>query len=196
VKARLLNTWDLLRASFWFLPALKAGGAEGASSVLSTIAGLTITIAGVETARGELLFKRPLWLALQEAGHVLLSTSVDPGAGDPVPDLFPPRGMCRRLLGDSGLALVAAPGDNQPAAEGDPLADTFPLHVRSCGPDQAVAARLVQRLQAWDAAGRPAAAGALCVWALPAAESPDALPADATLTRRGRQFGIRWGSPS
>jgi uncharacterized membrane protein len=77
VKARLLNTWDLLRASFWFVPALMAlgavalatamvaldraatdewldglswvytGGAEGASSVLGTIAGSMITIAGV-----------------------------------------------------------------------------------------------------------------------------------------------------
>jgi hypothetical protein len=196
VKARLLNTSDLLRASFWFLPALMAGAAEGASSVLSTIAGLTITIAGVETARGELLFKWPLWLALQEPGHGLLSASDDPGAGDPVPDLLPPRGICLGLLGASGLVLVAAPGDSQPAAEGDPLADTFPLHVRSYGPGQAVAARLVQRLQAWDAAGRPPAAGALSGWALPAAESPDALPADATLTHRGHQFGIRWGSPS
>ena len=77
MKAQLLKYWDLLRSSFWFLPALMAGGAialafttvaldelvtdqwlqalgwaygggaEGASLVLGTIAGSMITIAGV-----------------------------------------------------------------------------------------------------------------------------------------------------
>jgi len=77
VNAWLLNYWDRLRSSFWFLPSLMAGGAfvlafatvaldeavtdewlqaqawaytggaEGASVVLGTIAGSMITIAGV-----------------------------------------------------------------------------------------------------------------------------------------------------
>jgi len=77
VKAQILEYWDLVRSSFWFLPVLMAcaavalafstvaleeptqewlrarwgwsfgGGAEGASAVLSTIAGSMITIAGV-----------------------------------------------------------------------------------------------------------------------------------------------------
>jgi uncharacterized membrane protein len=77
MKIRLLELWDRLRSSLWFLPALMtlsaavfaqatvaldsrvdgtlpdslswvyAGGAEGASAVLSTIAGSMITIAGV-----------------------------------------------------------------------------------------------------------------------------------------------------
>ena len=77
MNAWLLKHWDRLRASFWFLPSLMAagavalaigavafdrtvsdrwlhalgwfygGGAEGASLVLSTIAGSMITIAGV-----------------------------------------------------------------------------------------------------------------------------------------------------
>jgi uncharacterized membrane protein len=77
MKAQLLQYWDRLRSSFWFLPALMtagavvlatasvaldrattddwlqglswaySGGAEGASSVLGTIAGSMITIAGV-----------------------------------------------------------------------------------------------------------------------------------------------------
>ncbi|MGE0040783.1 MAG: DUF2254 domain-containing protein [Vicinamibacterales bacterium] len=77
MRALLLKYWDRLRSSFWFLPALMAagavalalatvridegvtgdlpaalgwaysGGAEGASAVLSTIAGSMTTIAGV-----------------------------------------------------------------------------------------------------------------------------------------------------
>lgn len=77
MKLFLLKHWDIVRSSFWFVPALMTtgaamaayaavaldtavtdewlqaqpwaytGGAEGASSVLSTIAGSMITIAGV-----------------------------------------------------------------------------------------------------------------------------------------------------
>lgn len=77
MKTQLLEYWDLLRSSFWFLPSLMAGGvialaietvavdeafadkwrqalgwayaggAERASLVLATIAGSMITIAGV-----------------------------------------------------------------------------------------------------------------------------------------------------
>ncbi len=77
MKAQFLKYWDRLRSSFWFLPALMAiasvalafiagrldetvtdkwlsntswvysGGAEGASAVLSVIAGSMMTIAGV-----------------------------------------------------------------------------------------------------------------------------------------------------
>ena len=75
MKARIFTYWDRLRSSFWFVPSLMAGGAaalalasvaldatvtlesvqalswaytggaEGASSVLGTIAGSMITIA-------------------------------------------------------------------------------------------------------------------------------------------------------
>lgn len=77
MKTRLLNLWDSVRASYWFIPALMAlgsiglatlllsidsrnrftladelgwlyaGGPEGARSVLSTVAGSMITVAGV-----------------------------------------------------------------------------------------------------------------------------------------------------
>lgn len=77
MRAQIFKTWDRIRSSFWFLPAIMAGGAmllafvavsfdtavtdwltkslgwtfnggaEGASSLLGTIAGSMITIAGV-----------------------------------------------------------------------------------------------------------------------------------------------------
>ncbi|MCB2229873.1 DUF2254 domain-containing protein [bacterium] len=77
MRVRIFKTWDRVRSSFWFLPAVMAGGAmllpfatvaldepvtdwltlnwgwtfsggaEGASSLLGTIAGSMITIAGV-----------------------------------------------------------------------------------------------------------------------------------------------------
>jgi uncharacterized membrane protein len=77
MKTRLINFWEMLRASYWFLPTLMAGGAillapavialdealqyeategvvwiytggpEGARTLLSTVAGSMITVAGV-----------------------------------------------------------------------------------------------------------------------------------------------------
>jgi uncharacterized membrane protein len=98
VKSQLLQYWDNLRSSFWFLPALMAagavalasltvaldatvtpkwlqalgwaysGGAEGASLVLGTIAGSMITIAGVVFS----MTLVALSLASSQLGHRLL----------------------------------------------------------------------------------------------------------------------------
>lgn len=149
---------------------------------------------GVELAGGELLFKWALWAGLHEPGHVLLSANGEVHDGEPLLALFPPWSVTMGILTGSGLALLAPPEDRQPPAEGDPFGQTFPLSVRSYGADSSVAPRLVSQLQAWDAAGRPPAAGTMSVWALPAAQSPGALPADVTLTRRWHHFGVRWDS--
>jgi protein-L-isoaspartate(D-aspartate) O-methyltransferase len=147
---------------------------------------------GVVLPGGELLFKWALWAGLHEPGHVLLSGSGEVEAGEPLLALLPHTSVTMGILSDSGLALLAEVGDRQPAADCDPLGESIPLAVRSYGADSAVAARLVDQLQAWDAAGRPPAAGAMAVWALPATEAAEALPADVTLTRRWQRFGIRW----
>jgi protein-L-isoaspartate(D-aspartate) O-methyltransferase len=149
---------------------------------------------GVELAGGELLFKWALWAGLHEPGHVVLSANGDVHDGEPLLPFFPHWSVTMGILTGSGLALLAPPGDRQPPAEGDPLGQTFPLSVRSYGADSSAATHLVAQLQSWDAAGRPPSAGTMSVWALPAAQSPDALPADIILTRRWHHFGIRWDS--
>lgn len=149
--------------------------------------------AGLELSGGELLFKWPLWAALVEPGRVLITRSGAAQAGDPVPDLFPPRGMTFGLLGASGLALLAEP-PGAPPPEGDRFARTLPVHIRRFGPDPSVAARLREKLHAWDSAGRPPHAANMSVWALPVEQSPASLPADACLTRRWHTFCLRWGA--
>ena len=148
--------------------------------------------AGLELSVGELLFKWPLWAGLIDPGRVLLTTFGEAPAGGPIPDLFPPRRVTFGLLAASGLALLAPPPGLQPASGENALARTFPLHVRSFGPDHTVADRLVAHLHAWDRAGRPPSAATLAVWAIPAGQSPDSLPADACLTRRWHTFCVRW----
>lgn len=147
---------------------------------------------GVALPGGELLFKWALWAGLHEPGHVLLRGSGEVADGEPLLAILPHTSVTMGILSGSGLALLAPLGENRPAADCDPLGESIPLAVRSYGPDRAVAARLVAQLQAWDAAGRPPAAGAMAVWALPATESAAALAADVTVTRRWQRFGICW----
>jgi protein-L-isoaspartate(D-aspartate) O-methyltransferase len=64
------------------------------------------------------------------------------------------------LYEETGLAaLMRPPGQAAPLADINKLAadrTPFPLYVRQFGPDESLAQRLLARVQAWDAAGRPA----------------------------------------
>lgn len=149
--------------------------------------------AEIELSGGELLFKWPLWAALEEADHVFLNVYEEAAAEELVPGLLPPWRMSTGILTGSGLALLATPSFTKAAESEDPFMGTFALHVRSYGADKTVAARLLHRLQAWDSAGRPWSEGTT-VWAVPADESPAFAAADVCRTRRWHHFCIRWES--
>jgi protein-L-isoaspartate(D-aspartate) O-methyltransferase len=145
----------------------------------------------IELSGVELLFRWPLWAALQEPDYVILKARSETATDDPVLDLFPPMAVSMGILTGSGLALLA-PSPDAPPPEGDnPFARTFPLHIRSFGPDKTVAARLLGLLRAWDRAGRPSGAGT-SVWALPAAESSASSAGEGCITRRWHHFCIAW----
>jgi hypothetical protein len=67
------------------------------------------------------------------------------------------------LLGETGLAaLTRPPGQPTPLLNVNDLytpGPPFALFVRQFGADEAVAQRLIARVQAWDAAGRPSSDG-------------------------------------
>jgi protein-L-isoaspartate(D-aspartate) O-methyltransferase len=94
-----------------------------------------------------------LWLAVHEPQMCRLLVSSP--AADWWPSLLPPGmdGGTLLLLGDRGLAMIA------PTASTDVEIDVpFPVAVRAYGPGgPEVAARMDRLLQAWAAAGRPAA---------------------------------------
>lgn len=147
---------------------------------------------GMELSAGELLFRWPLRVVLQEPQYVFLRAHADAAAGELVSDLLPPwRAGSMGILAGSGLALLAAPADAIPPESDRPFAEPFPLYIHSYGPDETVARRLLRHLQEWDGAGRPGNEG-MSVWAVPAEGSPDSSAADAVVTRRWHHFCLRW----
>jgi len=67
------------------------------------------------------------------------------------------------LLGETGLAaLTRPPGQPAPLVNVNDVytpGPPFALFVRQFGADEALAQRLIARIRAWDAAGRPSSAG-------------------------------------
>ncbi len=71
-----------------------------------------------------------------------------------IPYLIGQKGQQRRTMGlldDDSLVLLANPRYQEPPPEQTP----FELHLRSFGPNQALAQQFLAHLQAWDQAGRP-----------------------------------------
>jgi protein-L-isoaspartate(D-aspartate) O-methyltransferase len=109
-----------------------------------------------------------LWLALHEEDRGRLVAWDDMVERDVVPPLI---GLGQKgksvftpvLLGEEGLSgLMRPPGQPAPLLEYSELytpGESFALFVRQFGPDESLARRLVARVRAWDAAGRPSSAG-------------------------------------
>jgi protein-L-isoaspartate(D-aspartate) O-methyltransferase len=109
-----------------------------------------VVFSGVKASTLDVAEGLLLWLAAREPGMCSLWASSTPGAAEAVPELFGSPDKWRASLGlldDHGLALLAW-------ARGHPPADGTrdELVVRTFG---APGDQLVQRVQAWQAAGRP-----------------------------------------
>jgi hypothetical protein len=77
-----------------------------------------------------------------------------------VPLLFEYTGASRSrfthgLSQDTSLCFLMRPPDWSPPQEQSPAPASFELFVRSFGPDQTLAQRLIDQVTAWDRAGRP-----------------------------------------
>jgi protein-L-isoaspartate(D-aspartate) O-methyltransferase len=143
---------------------------------------------GVRVTPREIWGGLNLWLALHEPELCGLTAQGEAGASDVVPMLL---GVCGSkwkyhstsgLLGTDSLSVFARPAGESlsPDASDD---TAFELHLRTFGPDDALAQRLVDHLQTWHAAGRPSTDG-LRVRAYPA--DSDYVPAPREIVMRKR----------
>lgn len=113
------------------------------------------------TSSDDLFSGLSLWLALHEPGFCWLSAEgpwVERGI---VPELLRWSSLNKPittigLLSDTGACVLAR--SPEPPQAG-PDAAAFELRVRQFGPDDALTQRLIDRLAAWDAAGRPSIEG-------------------------------------
>jgi protein-L-isoaspartate(D-aspartate) O-methyltransferase len=132
------------------------------------------------------------WLALREPELCELCAEEDWAERNLVPRLLEISGawrmtLTRGLVGPQGLSLLTRP-PNQPGAPEDV---SFELFVRTYGPDEALAERLVAHLKAWEAAGRPSTQGLrLKVFPVDATYRP--APNEIVLERRWSKMVLEW----
>ncbi|MGQ0551285.1 MAG: methyltransferase, FxLD system [Armatimonadota bacterium] len=108
------------------------------------------------------------WLAFREPGYCNVNAEGEAAERGMVPALFDQRyssvtGTVRvagtsGVLGDQGLCLFMRPPDAPSEAEAgaDVWGRPFELFLRTFGPDEALAERVIEHVKSWDAAGRPA----------------------------------------
>lgn len=135
---------------------------------------------GVRASPGELIDGLVVWLAAHEPGVCHVWAGARPDEQRAVPELFGAPGKWRGSLGlvdQTGLALLGWADDH-----------TGELIVRYVGSAEALAARLVSRLTAWHAAGRPTDTQ-LVIRAYPRHQAP---PAEALIHQRWTSFALDW----
>lgn len=151
----------------------------------------------VETELRQLWNSFALWQALDESPACHLNAQGDAADSDIVPHLFVFNGESKwrhtmGLLSASGLSTLLRQPDNKPAPPSNSPPQPFPLFVRTFGPDETVAHRLISQVQAWDQAGRPDIEG-LRIRVYPAGFHTQVM-GERILTRPWHDFVLDWRS--
>jgi protein-L-isoaspartate(D-aspartate) O-methyltransferase len=144
---------------------------------------------GVRASASEVAEGLVLWLAAHEASMCSVWAAIGPGPGEAVPELFGSPGKWRASLGLvhwTGMALLGWALEQAPDEAG-----RDELVVRVFGSGLALAERLVERLEAWQAAGRPTDAN-LRIGAYPREKAPLA-GGGAVVDQRWTRFLLDWG---
>lgn len=117
---------------------------------------------GVNATRREIFGGLILWLALRERDSCWLVAEGAVAERAIVPDLFRFSGtVCATAglhEGTNMCVLMGPPGQCRPSEKAKEV-PPFELFVRSFGPDDDVAHRLIEQITAWDTAGRPSTNG-------------------------------------
>lgn len=127
-----------------------------------------------------------LWLALHADTMCSLAAIGDVAARDSVPAVFGSATMYRSTLGlltDTTLCVLARPPGHTPPSNA--------LSVRRFGPDEGMARRLIEYLQAWDAAGRPSTAG-LRIRAYPRDAASEPSPNEVVVAKPHTRLVLDW----
>jgi protein-L-isoaspartate(D-aspartate) O-methyltransferase len=156
----------------------------------------------VTAAVHELISGLWLWLGLYEPHRgriVAWDDMVERGIVPPLIGLGGPRKLVFALvlLGETGLAALTRPPDQRaPLVNVNDLytpGPPFALFVRQFGTDEALAQRLIARIRAWDAAGRPSSEG-MRIRAYPQASEhvPPKVEGEIRVEKRWTQLVLDW----
>lgn len=147
----------------------------------------------VRVTPGEIFGGLILWLALRESSGCALGAQGELATRGTVPYLL---GIDKNyftvgLLEGPTLCVLMCQPDQSPPPE--PISDPppFDLFVRSFGPDETLAQRLVDQIIAWDAAGRPSTKG-LRIRAYPMESDYVPLANEFVIPKRWTQLVLDW----
>jgi protein-L-isoaspartate(D-aspartate) O-methyltransferase len=152
--------------------------------------------AAVRVRSGETWAGLGVWLAVHETGFCTLTAEGDPAERAIVPCLLRHSGRCpvcvtSGLLEDGHLCVLTHSPDQPAALEQSADAAPFELVVRSFGPGEALAHRLIERVGSWDAAGRPSDEG-LRIRVYPRQTDYVASTNEAVVVKRWTQLVLDW----
>ena len=150
----------------------------------------------VRLGGGEVWGSLCLWLALHNPAFCTLSAEAGATRAELVPHLLGSTSFRYTIGLFDGAALAVLtrarpPGQPPPAESGDATPATFPLAVRSHGPNDRLAQRLIADLAAWDAAARPNDEWLrLRAYPLPTAYIPT--PGETVVDKRWTRLVVSW----
>jgi protein-L-isoaspartate(D-aspartate) O-methyltransferase len=161
-----------------------SGGSIALEAVAASLAAPAATWpSGVQMANVEKLRGLELWLATHDDASCTVWGA--PDSGSPVPDLVGQPDRVRATFGlcdPTGVAVLAWCDDARASAH---------LCVRAAAPAEHLAARLLQHVQSWNAAGQPAD-GTLQIRAYPHPTPAPVPPGAVALPQRWTTFVLRW----
>ena len=153
----------------------------------------------LQVAPRELFFGFHMWLALHEPDYcqvVAERSLVEHGIIPQLFSLFTANKYTSSfgLLGESGICILSHPP--LPPSTGEMMASTlrFELLVKSFGPDETLAFRLMEHIATWDAAGRPTEEH-LHIKVYPPDSGYKPSPGETVLQKQRTQLVVRWESP-
>ncbi|MBI3913665.1 MAG: methyltransferase, FxLD system [Chloroflexi bacterium] len=147
---------------------------------------------GIQISPRELFGSFNSWLALSEPAYGKLEAFGETTKRRLVPSLFSDAdkySATHGILGESSFCVLARGQEFAPTDDGDMT--SFELLVRQFGADELLAQRLIQRIRAWDAAGRPASER-LKIRAYPRDASVALLPGEVALEKKFTKLVIDW----
>ncbi|ETX01794.1 MAG: protein-L-isoaspartate O-methyltransferase [Candidatus Entotheonella factor] len=144
--------------------------------------------AGMQIALRDIRLSLWFWLGMYETGHVRIYAAGQKAKHRRIPDLLSASVPGHVLRGTSGL--VNADGICL-LSRSDDEANPFSLRLRSYGRAEALTQRLLARLQAWDAAGRPPG-DRLEITVYPRDAVIDVPEGAVVMPKRWHQLVLRW----
>ncbi len=135
-----------------------------------------------------------LWAGLHETGFCSLTANPSYDDKDIVPPLYGDADSWRAtigILGNDGLAFLMTSPDQPPRWEQSDTSSPFSLYVRSFGPDDTPARRLVSLMNAWADADYPPETD-ITLYAYPKSTPYQPTPTDHVIKKQWTRLVIDW----